>query len=289
MLERTRGPHHIVCGEFLSEEAQVALASLGLDLQALGATSIRRFRLVKGERQATTPLPFAAAGLSRFRLDEALLAGGGACRSRSRARRRWQAVEADERHGHGADRTADLAGAAVALATGKHPLRGLRAPLERHGRLQAAPRGGRWHRELAGIVQLVFFRGGYVGACLVEDGILSIAWVMQRSLVRARSARIGRRRGTSLARQSSLIRRPARRRQAAACQARRDGGHPLWLPAARSHRPDIFPVGDQLAVVPSFTGDGMAIALYTGLGGRARRCWRDSHAGHLPARSSSGR
>src|SRR5262249_38636909 len=29
--------------------------------------------------------------------------------------------------------------------------------------------------------------------------------------------------------------------------------------------PRIFPVGDQLAVVPSFIGDGMAIALHTGL------------------------
>ena len=28
--------------------------------------------------------------------------------------------------------------------------------------------------------------------------------------------------------------------------------------------PEVFPVGDQLAAVPSFTGDGMAIALYSG-------------------------
>src|ERR1700741_374366 len=70
VLERTRGPHHKVCGEFLSEDAQLALASFGLDLQGLGATPIGRFRLVKGERHATSPLPFAAAGLSRFRLDE---------------------------------------------------------------------------------------------------------------------------------------------------------------------------------------------------------------------------
>ena len=74
VLERSRGPHHAVCGEFLSEAAQAVLGSLGLDLQGLGATAITRFRLVKGERQATVRLPFAAAGLSRFRIDEALLA-----------------------------------------------------------------------------------------------------------------------------------------------------------------------------------------------------------------------
>src|SRR5215207_11293847 len=63
LLERTREPHHAVCGEFLSEEAQVVLASLGLDLSALGASSITSIRLVKGERQATSRLPFKAAGL----------------------------------------------------------------------------------------------------------------------------------------------------------------------------------------------------------------------------------
>jgi menaquinone-9 beta-reductase len=29
--------------------------------------------------------------------------------------------------------------------------------------------------------------------------------------------------------------------------------------------PNIFPVGDQLAVIASFTGDGMTIALYSGI------------------------
>ena len=40
VLERSRGPRHVVCGEFLSEEAQVVLWSLGVDLRALGATAI---------------------------------------------------------------------------------------------------------------------------------------------------------------------------------------------------------------------------------------------------------
>ena len=86
VLERSRGPHHTVCGEFLSEEAQVVLGSLGIDPQVLGATTITHFRLVKGERQATVRLPFAAAGLSRFRIDEALLAAAHA------PERRWCAV-----------------------------------------------------------------------------------------------------------------------------------------------------------------------------------------------------
>ena len=73
VLERSRGPRHTVCGEFLSEEAQVVLDWFGLNPVALGATTVSHLRLVKGERQATTLLPFKGNGLSRFRLDETLL------------------------------------------------------------------------------------------------------------------------------------------------------------------------------------------------------------------------
>src|SRR5262245_37968 len=128
VLERSRGPHHTVCGEFLTEEAQVVLGSLGLEPRALGAATITRFRLVKGEHYVSTLLPFAAAALSRYRLDEALLTtaaragaevvrgalvtgvhvGGGAVVARTE-HHKWQA-------------------GAVALAAGKFPLRGFARP-----------------------------------------------------------------------------------------------------------------------------------------------------------------
>ena len=73
VLESTRGPHHKVCGEFLSAEAQGLIAYLGIDLAALGATSIGRFRLAAAGRRADAPLPFRAAGLSRHLLDQAML------------------------------------------------------------------------------------------------------------------------------------------------------------------------------------------------------------------------
>ena len=73
VIERAGGPALKVCGDFLSGEAQELLAHLGLDLGALGATGITTLRLVNGERRATGELPFVARGLSRLRLDEALL------------------------------------------------------------------------------------------------------------------------------------------------------------------------------------------------------------------------
>ena len=68
-----------------------------------------------------------------------------------------------------------------------------------------------------------------------------------------------------LSRQSSLIgdllagARPAFARPAATAAI------PYGFLRAQPIAPEVFPVGDQLAVVPSFTGDGMAIALYSGL------------------------
>jgi menaquinone-9 beta-reductase len=42
------------------------------------------------------------------------------------------------------------------------------------------------------------------------------------------------------------------------------GAIPYGFMRAQPIAPEVFPVGDQLAAVPSFTGDGMAIALYSG-------------------------
>ncbi len=73
LLERTRGPHDKVCGEFLSGEALHDLHHLGIDAAALGATPITSFRLHHRHHCKQRPLPFAAASLTRRVLDEALL------------------------------------------------------------------------------------------------------------------------------------------------------------------------------------------------------------------------
>src|SRR5204863_421021 len=111
-----------------------------------------------------------AAGRARFRLDEALL--GAAARAGAEVVRGALATGIELGDGAAAVRTEGRVwpAGAVALATGKHPLRGFaRPPSPMVGfKLHLEPTAAAT-RELAGIVQLVFFRGGYVGACLVED------------------------------------------------------------------------------------------------------------------------
>jgi flavin-dependent dehydrogenase len=264
LLERTLSAHHKVCGEFLSRETQHALAAFGIDTAALGATCITDFRLVKGARQATTRLPFNAAGLSRLRLDEALVgaaeAAGGEVVRGARVTKLVPAdggviVETEARKWRAP---------VVALATGKHSLRGLTRP---HGSMV----GFKLHldsnaaaRALGGVVQLAFFPGGYMGACLVEDQTLSIGWVMEDDLLRSVGADWPAQ-SEYLARQSSLIgdllagARPQFAKPVATAAI------PYGFLRKTPIAPSLYPIGDQLAVVPSFTGDGMAIALTSGV------------------------
>jgi flavin-dependent dehydrogenase len=78
LLEREAGAHHKLCGEFLSAEGAAALRHLGLPPESLGAQPIRRLRLAAGATVAEAALPFTAWGLSRRRLDAALLARAAA-------------------------------------------------------------------------------------------------------------------------------------------------------------------------------------------------------------------
>ena len=230
VLERSRGPRHTVCGEFLSEEAQVVLGWFGLNPVALGATTVTHLRLVKGERQATTLLPFKGNGLSRFRLDETLL--GAAERAGAEVVRGALVTGVDSNSGGLSVRTQENVwkASAVALGTGKHPLRGFLRPASSMVgfKLHLDPTAAA-SEALTGIVQLVFFRGGYVGACLVEDGILSVAWVMQARLVRTVGAD-WERQSAFLKSQSSFIARLIARAQPTICKTRGDSFDPVRFP-----------------------------------------------------------
>jgi menaquinone-9 beta-reductase len=113
-------------------------------------------------------------------------------------------------------------------------------------------------------VQLVFFQGGYVGACLVEHGIFSLSWVIEDHLVRAVGSNWEAQK-SHLLRQSPLIAELLDRARPIFAKPLATAAIPYGFLRSGPIASRIYPVGDQLAVVPSFTGDGMAIALYTGL------------------------
>jgi flavin-dependent dehydrogenase len=150
------------------------------------------------------------------------------------------------------------------LATGKLGLRGIGdardnslVGLKIHLRPSAECR-----RALTGRVELFLLNRSYVGLELVEDGIANLCCVLPRGTVARLAPGWPAMRDYLAAKLPSLA-------------ERLEGAHPLWDKAIavvcptgghlHSERgPAVYLVGDRLAHIPPFTGDGIAIALGSG-------------------------
>lgn len=262
LIERTNRPHHKVCGEFLSVETQTLLCRLGVDPSALGAVPIDQLAVHSSGRSVTSALPFRGLSLSRYRLDDALLRcaqGSGAKLNRNVSAK---SVMPD---GSGWNVSCDngetVSCKRLVLATGKLGLRGIDdvrdgslVGLKMH--LRPSPE---IRRALEGRIELFFLDGSYIGLELIEDGIANLCLVLPQATV----GRIGpgwqALRGHLASALPALIERLA-------------GAEPLWdKPKAvvcptgghlhRERTTAVYRVGDRLAHIPPFTGDGLAIAL----------------------------
>jgi flavin-dependent dehydrogenase len=264
LIERTAQVKPKVCGDFLSGEAQNLLGNLEIDVWRIGAQPVTQFRMASGGRAADAPLPFCAAGVSRLALDEALLRKAG---DLGVELIRGDGVTSVE---HGPSGVAVSAGGktytakAAALATGKHNLRGYQRP---NGKMAAFKMSfeltAAANAMLSRRVQLFGFEGGYIGASLIENGAATLCWVadptfMSRTNGRWRAqldilAKASAYMGDLLSGAKPLFERPATTATIPYGFRRRD-----------AIGANFFPVGDQLSVIPSFTGDGTSIALSSG-------------------------
>ncbi len=264
ILERSRAPDAKVCGGFLSADTLTMLSRLAIDVEALGARPIRKLRLVNGLQQATLALPFAAAGLSRRALDGALLdaaarSGAIVCRgsSASMAYPPSRLVRTREEE--------LIQCEALFVATGKHELRGTARPGVRRFetfvglRAELPPNASR-EEALGGLVELHLFDEGYAGLLLQEDGSCNLCLsVSARRMARA---------GGAKALLSSLL------SDAPLLAERIDEERPgKWQAIAAvpygwstDETPQgVFRIGDQSGVVASLVGDGLGLALASGL------------------------
>ncbi|MGZ8346136.1 MAG: NAD(P)/FAD-dependent oxidoreductase [Allosphingosinicella sp.] len=261
LIERSAGEHDVVCGGFLGWDALDRLRRLGVDAAALGARPIHRLRLVSRTRSVEAALPAVAAGLSRRRLDAALLAVAereGALVVRGRAAR---AVEGRKvRLDDGEEVEAD----ALFLATGKHELRGAARALEGRreppaaGLRTALPARRELEQALAGTIELHLFDQGYAGLLLQEDGSANFCL----SVSRARLSSAG---GPEALVGELMAGSPLLRDRLGEVPMRWDAiaGVPYgWRVHATD--PGLFRLGDQAAVIASLAGDGIAVALASG-------------------------
>jgi flavin-dependent dehydrogenase len=265
LLEKESAAHHKVCGEFLSSETVEYLVQAGLSPCELGAAPIHAFRLSAGRRAVCSTLPFRAFSLSRYALDAVMLerAEERGCDVRrgvfvervESQDREWLVRLRDGR----SIRTQN-----IFLANGKHDLHGW----DRSDGKQCDLVGFKMHWQLnpvqtkamRGLMELFLFPGGYGGLSLIETEVANLCLVVTRSEFQ----RIGS--------WNELI--AAILSENPNVLQRMQGAEALWeRPLAVSPIPygylvnkpcGIWCVGDQAAVVPSFTGDGLAIALHSG-------------------------
>ena len=265
LIERTTGPTDKVCGDFLSVEAIEALLACGIDLDELAPAPITSIRIIHGRRVAATRLPFAAYGLTRRVLDEALL-------------RQAAVAGADVRRGHTARRimtcgpllrldcgagAADIVAETVFLATGKHELRGASRQARGSGlvglKMYYALRPEQADA-LRNHIELVLFPGGYAGLQPVEGNRAVLCALMPADRVRAAAGsdpcewlvNACPHLGDRIFGARPLLDRPIA-----------VAGLPYgYVHVARHDEPPgLFRLGDQAAVVGSLTGDGVALAL----------------------------
>jgi flavin-dependent dehydrogenase len=262
LLERTPAAHDKVCGEFLSYEAQEELEHMGLDLRALGAVSIRSAGVEHLRSRSSTALPFEALSLSRRALDEALLMQAGALGAEVRRGVRATGLERNAVGWSVQIEGAMLLAREVILATGKHDLRGRRRPPGRQSDLVGFK--VYWNlaepNDLHGRVELHLFPGGYAGLQMVEGLRANLCLVIER----ARFVSMGASWAALLARILDACPTLAGRLNGAiACLERPLAVSAIPYGHVQERSDGIWYVGDQAAVIPSFTGDGMSIALHS--------------------------
>jgi flavin-dependent dehydrogenase len=273
VLERQRETGDALCGGFLSWHSLALLDRLGLP-KLRGAT-VNRVRLFSRAGEASASLPRPALGVSRRRLDSALLAhaeslGAG-------VERGIIAREIDGRMIRTDGET--LAPERLLLATGKHDARGAARPrpegdpaLGLRVRLGPAPA---LTRLVEGAIELHLFDRGYAGLVLQEDGSANLCLAVRKS-------RLGEEGDPG-----ALL--DAIGREVPALGERLD-----WLAAdaaidaiasvpygwrATETAPGVYRLGDQAGVIPSLAGEGMGIALTSGmLAGEAVLAGRSAEA-----------
>lgn len=279
LLERSRETGDAICGGFLSWRTLESLARLGVEASALGTARITRTRIVVGERVIEAALPRPALGVSRRTLDTVLLTqaiAAGAAVERGVTVRSLDGTTAT------LDDGAVVAGETLFLASGKHDVRGAARPADARGndpvlglriRLAAAPG---LTRLINDAVELHLFDRGYVGINLQEDGSANVCMAVHRSAMLAAGS-------------------PAALLDMLACDYPRLGERlayrrgdetidaianvPYGWRALRSD-PGVFRLGDQAGVIPSLAGEGMGIAIASGI--RAANAFLAGGAGAAP-------
>lgn len=259
MLERQRETGDALCGGFLSWHSLALLDRLGVE-KLRGAT-VDHVRLFSRNGSASARLPRPALGLSRRQLDSALLAHAAALGARVEREVMARALDGRTIRTDGERFTSER----LLLATGKHDVRGGGRPrpagdptLGLRVRLGPAPA---LTRLVQGAIELHLFDRGYAGLVLQEDGSANLCLAVRKSRLNEEGG-------------------PRQLLDAIGREVAALGERLAWLAVdadidaiasvpygwrATETEPGVYRLGDQAGVIPSLAGEGMGIALTSGI------------------------
>jgi menaquinone-9 beta-reductase len=279
ILEAAPEQGDALCGGFVSWRTLASIRALGVDPDTLGGHAAHHVRLFAGGAEAKAELPDRAVGLSRARLDAALVAEALRLGATIKRGVPVRSLEAD-----GSILTKDgaaLRPESLFVATGKHELRGLgrtrggSPTLGLRVRLAA-------HSSLAKLVgdaiELHLFGGGYAGLILQEDGSANLCMAVRKDSLSEGG-------GSPLALLQTLAQNsPALAERLAFMASKPQIDAIAAVPYGWIGRETVagrFRVGDQAACIPSLAGEGNGLALASGM--MAAEAWQRGGAAAAPA------
>ncbi|MEQ1687034.1 MAG: FAD-dependent monooxygenase, partial [Sphingopyxis sp.] len=266
LIERSAQTGDALCGGFLSWQSLARLKDLGVDARALGGQRVTEVRVYCGRHVATSALPQSGIGVSRRHLDTLLL---------DSARRAGTAIERGTkvtRVGGGIVSTADgaaLTSPAIFLACGKHGLPDHpRVPPRRTasdpvvGLRLRLPASATLARLVDDAVELFLFDRGYLGLVRHEDGSGNFCLAVHKS----RLAEAGGRPEALFAEWGAECSPLGERLGTGSAMGSIDAVAAIpygWM--ARDGTSGLWRLGDQAACIPSLAGEGMGVALASGI------------------------
>lgn len=276
LIEKEAGPHHKICGEFISHEALLYLNEIGINLKELGAVEYKYFRLHSGFFHSCVPLTTSSFGISRFLLDEALInkakeCGANVQRGVKVTDIQKESLSSDTYNVYTSKST--FKAKTIFFATGKHEIKHLH---HRTGKDNSAVAFKMYFKltdkkihSLSNYIDLYVFRGGYAGLSLIENRDVNLCFILDKNLCKQLKGDFWK----------ILL---YLKQKNPGLRDYLENAEPKWdYPLIKANAPlgylyepsvnntekqksnGIYYIGDQFAVIPPLTGLGMNISLLT--------------------------
>ncbi len=267
LFEKEKAPHHKVCGEYLSEEACYYLEEVGFDFNFAQSPLIDDFSFHAPKVSLQQKLQRKARGISRFLLDQFLLDKAESLGVQVLLGERVKAYKREKEYYLIEGQNQKVLAPLLLLATGKHDLPKLHKRVGKERDLV----GFKIHLDLTpahqqnleNSIELFSFEGGYGGLSPIEAGRFNLCFLLEKKKLKDHSlthswellqSYLSERNGVL----ADRLRMSQKRMDRPVTISGVPYGHmldPSKVP------PGVFLLGDQAAVIPSFTGEGMSIAL----------------------------